>query len=149
MNQKDHKLKIFTDGACKGNPGPGGWGVLIISENSRKELKGYENPTTNNKMELRAVIEGLKTLDTPSTIELTTDSKYVKNGITSWIINWKKNNWMTAKKKPVKNKELWMTLEELTEDHNIIWKWVRGHSGHLENERADILANEAILENIT
>ena len=148
MNQKDHKLKIFTDGACKGNPGPGGWGVLIISENSTKELKGYENPTTNNKMELRAVIEGLKTIDTPSTIELTTDSKYVKNGITDWINNWKLKGWKTANKKAVKNQELWKKLDSLSTEHIIEWKWVKGHSGHPGNEHADRLANEAIEENV-
>tara|TARA_Y100001970_G_C13909074_1_gene687598 strand:- start:228 stop:692 length:465 start_codon:yes stop_codon:yes gene_type:complete len=149
MNQNHHEFQIFSDGACKGNPGPGGWGVVIISKKSRIELKGYENSTTNNRMELKAVIEGLKSITTPSIIEITTDSKYVKNGITDWIINWKKNNWQTAQKKPVKNKDLWIDLEKLTENHNITWEWVKGHSGHFENERADSLANEAIIENNT
>ena len=147
MNKNGNKLEIFTDGACKGNPGPGGWGVVIISQNSKIELKGYENSTTNNRMELKAVIEGLKSIATHSIIEITTDSKYVKNGITDWIIKWKKNNWQTAQKKPVKNKDLWIDLEKLTENHVITWKWVKGHSGHFENERADSLANEAITDN--
>ena len=147
MNKNHHEFRIFTDGACKGNPGPGGWGAIIISHKSKIELNGYERLTTNNRMELKAVIEGIKSILTPSNIKITTDSKYVKNGITDWIINWKKNNWQTAQKKPVKNKDLWIELEKLTENHSITWKWVKGHSGHLENERADALANEAIIDN--
>ena len=147
MNQNHNEFRIFTDGACKGNPGPGGWGAIIISHKSKIELNGYENFTTNNRMELKAVIEGIKSIGSPSRVEITTDSKYVKNGITDWIINWKKNNWQTAQKKPVKNKDLWIDLEKLTESHSITWKWVKGHSGHFENERADALANEAILDN--
>ena len=146
MNQDYNKIKIFTDGACKGNPGPGGWGAVIISQKYRKELKGYESSTTNNRMELVAVIRALKSIITPSNIEITTDSKYVKNGITEWIKNWERNNWQTAQKKPVKNKELWIELNKLTKGHNITWEWVKGHSGHFENERADTLANEAIIE---
>lgn len=146
MDHDCNKIKIFTDGACKGNPGPGGWGVVIISQKSRKELKGYESSTTNNRMELVAVIRALKSIITPSNIEITTDSKYVKNGITEWIKNWERNNWQTAQKKPVKNKELWIELNKLTKGHNITWEWVKGHSGHYENERADTLANEAIIE---
>ncbi len=146
MDHDCNKIKIFTDGACKGNPGPGGWGVVIISQKSRKELKGHESSTTNNRMELVAVIRALKSIITPSNIEITTDSKYVKNGITEWIKNWERNNWQTAQKKPVKNKELWIELNKLTKGHNITWEWVKGHSGHYENERADTLANEAIIE---
>ena len=142
------KVKIFTDGACKGNPGMGGWGALLKFGKKEKEINGYKSFTTNNIMELMAVIEALKTVRNPSEIEITTDSKYVKNGITNWISNWKKNGWKTASKKTVKNKELWVELDNLTQKHSIIWKWVKGHSGHEENERADRLANMAIEESI-
>ena len=145
---KTEKVQIFTDGACKGNPGPGGWGAILRFQDNEKEINGYESLTTNNIMELMAVIESLKAISKPFEIEITTDSKYVKNGITSWIHNWKKNGWKTAAKKPVKNKELWVELDHLIQKHNISWKWVKGHSGHIENERADELANEAITNNI-
>ena len=139
-------VQIFTDGACKGNPGVGGWGVLIKSSNYINELKGYEQLTTNNRMELIAVIEGIKSIEKNANIEITTDSKYVKNGINLWINNWKKNDWKTSSKKPVKNKELWLDLDKLVQNYNIEWKWVKGHSGHPGNERADQLANAAISE---
>ena len=142
------KVKIFTDGACKGNPGMGGWGALLKFGKKEKEINGYKSSTTNNIMELMAVIEALKTVPNPSEIEITTDSKYVKNGITNWIFNWKKNGWRTASKKNVKNKELWVELDNLIQKHSITWKWVKGHSGHKENERADRLANMAIDESI-
>ena len=140
------RVQIFTDGACKGNPGVGGWGVLIKSSNYINELKGYEQLTTNNRMELIAVIEGIKSIEKNANIEITTDSKYVKNGINLWIDNWKKNGWKTSSKKPVKNKELWVDLDKLVQNYNIEWKWVKGHSGHPGNERADQLANAAILD---
>ena len=139
-------VQIFTDGACKGNPGVGGWGVLIKSSNYINELKGYEQLTTNNRMELIAVIEGIKSIEKNANIEITTDSKYVKNGINLWIDNWKKNDWKTSSKKPVKNKELWLDLDKLVQNYNIEWKWVKGHSGHPGNEKADQLANDAILD---
>jgi len=145
---KTEKVQIFTDGACKGNPGPGGWGAILRFQDNEKEINGYEPLTTNNIMELMAVIESLKAISKPFQIEITTDSKYVKNGITSWIHNWKKNGWKTAAKKPVKNKELWIELDHLIQKHNVSWKWVKGHSGHIENERADELANDAITNNI-
>ena len=144
----DKLIQIFTDGACRGNPGPGGWGAILRFQDNEKEINGFKPLTTNNIMELMAVIESLKAISKPFEIEITTDSKYVKNGITSWIHNWKKNGWKTAAKKPVKNKELWVELDHLIQKHNISWKWVKGHSGHIENERADELANEAITNNI-
>ena len=139
-----NKVEIFTDGACKGNPGPGGWGAILRYKNKEKEIKGFSKETTNNIMELTAVIEALKHLKKPCVIIITTDSKYVKNGITDWIHNWKKNGWKTAAKKEVKNKELWIELDSLIKIHSISWDWVKGHSGHPENERADLLANIAI-----
>ena len=145
---KTEKVQIFTDGACKGNPGPGGWGAILRFQDNEKEINGYESLTTNNIMELMAVIESLKAISKPFEIEITTDSKYVKNGITSWIHNWKKNGWKTAAKKPVKNKELWIELDHLIQKHNISFKCFKGHSGHIENQRADELANEAITNNI-
>ena len=145
---KTEKVQIFTDGACKGNPGPGGWGAILRFQDNEKEINGYKPLTTNNIMELMAVIESLKAISKPFEIVITTDSKYVKNGITSWIHNWKKNGWKTAAKKPVKNKELWIELDYLIQKHTVSWKWVKGHSGHIENERADELANEAITNNI-
>ena len=141
-----NKVEIFTDGACKGNPGPGGWGAILRYKNKEKEIKGFSKETTNNIMELKAVIEALKNLKKPCEIIITTDSKYVKNGITDWIHNWKKNGWKTAAKKEVKNKELWIELDSLIKIHAISWDWVKGHSGHPENERADLLANIAIEE---
>ena len=135
---------IYTDGACRGNPGIGGWGVLMSYEDEVKELYGGEADTTNNKMELRAVIEGLNTLKEPCSVKLFTDSKYVMEGINSWIHNWKKNNWKTANKKDVKNKDLWIQLDNLVSKHNIAWEWVKGHSGNPGNEKADELANRGI-----
>ena len=141
MNKKIH---IYTDGACRGNPGPGGWGAVIIYEDYRKEINGGSLLATNNIMELTAVIKALSLLKVSSQIVLTTDSNYVKDGITKWIHNWKSKGWKTANKKPVKNKELWVKLDELASKHNIDWQWVKGHSGHLENEQADSLANQGI-----
>ena len=141
-----NKIELFTDGACKGNPGLGGWGVLIKNSKTLKELKGVQQQTTNNRMELIAVIKGLKSIQENADIEITTDSMYVNNGINQWIDNWKNNGWKTAAKKPVKNKDLWQELDELVQNYSIKWIWVKGHSGHLGNERADQLANEAIEE---
>ena len=141
-----NKVEIFTDGACKGNPGPGGWGAILRYGTTEKEIYGASKNTTNNIMELTAVIESLKNLKKPCELTITTDSKYVKNGITEWIHNWKKNGWRTAAKKEVKNKELWIELDSLIQIHSITWDWVKGHSGHPENERADLLANIAIDE---
>ena len=141
-----NKVEIFTDGACKGNPGPGGWGAILRYGTTEKEIYGASKNTTNNIMELTAVIESLKNLKKPCELTITTDSKYVKNGITEWIHNWKKNGWRTAAKKEVKNKELWIELDSLIQIHSITWDWVKGHSGHPENERADLLANVAIEE---
>ena len=139
-----NKVEIFTDGACKGNPGPGGWGAILRYGTTEKEIYGASKNTTNSIMELTAVIESLKNLNKPCELIITTDSKYVKNGITEWIHNWKKNGWRTAAKKEVKNKELWIELDSLIQIHSISWDWVKGHSGHPENERADLLANVAI-----
>ena len=135
---------IYTDGACRGNPGPGGWGALIKFDSMKKEIFGGKNDTTNNQMELLAAIEGLATLKEPCSVELFTDSKYVMDGITQWIKNWKKNNWKTAAKKDVKNKELWQKLDHLISKHQVQWHWVKGHSGDAGNETADLLANKGI-----
>ena len=132
---------LYTDGACKGNPGPGGWGVLMRYGRHEKELFGGEAQTTNNRMELSAVIEGLAALTRPCRVVICTDSQYVKNGMEKWIHGWKRNGWKTAAKPPVKNAELWQRLDELAAQHQIEWQWVRGHTGHPENERADELAN--------
>lgn len=137
-------VKIYTDGACRGNPGIGGWGALMIFEGKEKELYGGQIDTTNNQMELKAAIEALKALNETCIVELTTDSKYVMQGITQWIDNWKKNNWKTANKKDVKNKDLWIELDQAVSKHNVKWNWVKGHSGHRENEIADQLANKGI-----
>ncbi|SPF35732.1 ribonuclease HI, degrades RNA of DNA-RNA hybrids (modular protein) [Syntrophobacter sp. SbD1] len=137
-------ILIFTDGACQGNPGPGGWGV-VIKNGEVTELSGSDPHTTNNKMELTAAIKALQSLQVPSTVVLTTDSQYMKNGITLWIHNWKRNGWRTAAKKPVLNADLWHELDALNQQHEVDWRWVKGHSGHPENERCDQLANEAIL----
>jgi len=147
MSNPYNTVHIFTDGACKGNPGPGGWGAIMKYGDHVKELNGYSSKTTNNIMEITAVIEALKSLTRPCAIILTTDSNYVKNGITQWIHNWKKKGWKTANKKPVKNKECWLQLDIEVQRHQIEWKWVKGHSGHPENERADELANEAVENN--
>ncbi len=139
-------INIYTDGACKGNPGPGGWGAILEYGDYKKEIYGGDALTTNNIMELTAVIEALKLVKKKSSIHITTDSQYVKNGISDWINTWKLKGWKTANKKPVKNKELWITLDKLTNEHNIKWAWVKGHSGHPGNERADQLANKGIDE---
>ena len=135
---------IYSDGACRGNPGPGGWGVLIKFDGAEKELFGGQINTTNNQMELSAAIEGLAALKESCNVKLFTDSKYVMDGITQWIQNWKKNNWRTAAKKDVKNKELWQKLDELINQHQVQWHWVKGHSGDAGNEAADLLANKGI-----
>lgn len=140
-------VSIYTDGACSGNPGPGGWGAVLHYDEHEKELYGYEANTTNNRMELMAAIAALEALTRPCAITLTTDSQYVRQGITQWIHNWKKNNWRTAAKKPVKNKDLWQRLDTAMARHEVDWKWVKGHSGHPENERADELARLGITEN--
>ena len=137
-------VEIFTDGACKGNPGPGGWGAVIRSGTNEKEISGGEVLTTNNRMEMMAAVEALNALKRPCHVILYTDSKYVMDGITKWIFGWQKNGWKTADRKPVKNAELWQVLVEATRRHRIEWKWVKGHSGHPENERADQLARDAI-----
>ena len=134
------EVEIFTDGACKGNPGPGGWGAILRFGGKERELSGGESPTTNNRMELMAAIEALKALKRPCRVSLTTDSNYVREGITRWIFGWRRNGWRTADRKPVKNSELWQALLEATAPHRIDWHWVKGHAGHPENERADALA---------
>ncbi|MDZ7894930.1 MAG: ribonuclease HI [Sphingobium sp.] len=140
-------VEIFTDGACKGNPGPGGWGAVLRFRgkdgDKERELSGGESPTTNNRMEMMAAIEALKALKRPCHVVLTTDSNYVRDGITKWIFGWQKNGWKTADKKPVKNAELWQELLTAVRPHRVEWKWVKGHAGHPENERADRLASDA------
>ena len=140
------RVEMYTDGACRGNPGPGGWGVLLRFGQAEKTLYGGEPATTNNRMELTAVIRGLEALKKPCRVKITTDSKYVLSGITEWMTNWKKRNWRTANKKPVLNMELWQQLDSLVGQHEIEWEWVKGHSGHPENELADQLANQGIDE---
>ena len=147
MTTPKNIVHIYTDGACKGNPGPGGWGAILKYGTNIKEINGFSSNTTNNIMELTAVIESLKTLNRTCKIVVTTDSNYVKDGITEWIHQWKKRGWKTSGKKPVKNKALWQKLESYVQQHQINWEWVKGHSGHPENERADELANEAIENN--
>ncbi|MBV2091272.1 MAG: ribonuclease HI [Candidatus Thiodiazotropha sp. (ex Ctena orbiculata)] len=139
-------VELFTDGACKGNPGPGGWGVVLRYGNHEKQLYGGEATTTNNRMELLAVIKGLQQLKRSSRVAVTTDSQYVKNGITQWIHNWKKNGWKTAARKAVKNADLWQTLDSEVNKHQVDWHWVKGHAGHPGNELADLLANKGIQE---
>jgi ribonuclease HI len=138
------KVTIYTDGACAGNPGPGGWGALLRSGQHEKELSGYEPQTTNNRMELTAAIEALNALKRPCQIEFHTDSEYLRKGITEWISNWKRRGWKTAAKKPVKNQDLWQALDRAIQPHHISWHWVRGHAGQPENERVDQLARAAI-----
>lgn len=139
-------VEIYTDGACRGNPGPGGWGALLRHKGREKTLHGGERLTTNNRMELMAAIMALESLKRPCEVRLTTDSEYVKKGITEWLANWKKRGWKTAAKEPVKNADLWQRLEAAAQRHDVAWHWVRGHTGHAENERADQLANRAIDE---
>jgi len=137
-------VEIFTDGACSGNPGPGGWGAILRYKTTEKELSGGEPLTTNNRMELMAAIIALETLNRPSTVKLSTDSVYVRDGITKWLPNWKRNGWKTAAKKPVKNDDLWQRLDIAQAPHSIEWIWIKGHAGHVENERCDELARAAI-----
>jgi ribonuclease HI len=161
INQADHdtdlgpdtqrslkRVEIFTDGACSGNPGPGGWGAILRYGETEKEISGYEKHTTNNKMEMTAVIEALRRLKEPCRVTIHSDSLYLQKGITSWIHAWKRNGWKTADKKPVKNQDLWITLDELSRKHKIKWVWVQGHSGHPENERCDQLARDEITRHV-
>jgi ribonuclease HI len=140
------KVEIYTDGACRGNPGPGGWGALLRYGDREKELYGAERTTTNNRMELMAAIAALESLKRPCDVVLTTDSQYVRKGITEWLPQWKRRGWRTADKKPVKNQDLWERLERAAQSHQLQWNWIKGHSGHPENERADGLANRGIDE---
>jgi ribonuclease HI len=137
-------VEIFTDGACSGNPGPGGWGAILRYQGIEKELLGYDPQTTNNRMELIAVVEALQALKEPCRVIVHTDSRYVRDGITSWLPKWKRNGWRTSAKEPVKNQELWRALEHAAQRHEVEWRWVKGHDGHAENERCDALAREAI-----
>lgn len=139
-------ITIHTDGACRGNPGPGGWGAILSTEAHERELYGYESWTTNNRMELEAVIQALAAIKRPSRVQVVTDSQYVRNGITQWLPAWKRRGWRTAGRKPVRNVDLWQQLDEACARHEIDWQWVRGHQGHAGNERADELANRAIDE---
>ncbi|MEW6591349.1 MAG: ribonuclease HI [Pseudomonadota bacterium] len=139
-------IYIYSDGACKGNPGAGGWGALLVAGAHRKEICGGEANTTNNRMEMTAVIRALESLKRPSTVEVHTDSQYVQKGVSEWMPGWKRRNWRTADGKPVKNQDLWLQLDALAQLHQIEWKWVRGHAGHPENERADQLANQGVLQ---
>jgi ribonuclease HI len=140
----ENVVDIYTDGACSGNPGPGGWGAILRWNGSGKELSGGEHDTTNNRMELMAAIVALESLTRPVPVRVHTDSQYVKDGITQWIAGWKKNGWKTAARKPVKNEDLWRRLDAAQAGHNVTWHWIRGHDGHPENERADALARAAI-----
>jgi len=134
-------VNIYTDGACKGNPGRGGWGALLCYGDKKKEVYGGEALTTNNRMELMAAIQGLEVLTRPCEVKITTDSQYVRKGVLEWMANWKKRHWLTAAKQPVKNQDLWQRLDKVLVDHTVAWHWVKGHSGHTGNERADYLAN--------
>ena len=138
-------VEIATDGACKGNPGPGGWGVVLRFGEKEREMSGGENPTTNNRMELMAAIQGLNALKKPCRVKLSTDSRYVMDGLTKWIHGWRKNGWKTADRKPVKNADLWQSLLDAAAPHRVEWQWVKGHAGHPDNERADKLASDAAL----
>lgn len=140
------RVEIFTDGACKGNPGPGGWGAILRQGTRERELSGYDPHTTNNRMELTAAVEALRALRKPCRVALTTDSNYLRDGMMRWIAGWQRNGWRTADRKPVKNADLWQALLAAAAPHVIEWHWVKGHAGHAENERADALANEAIVQ---
>jgi ribonuclease HI len=142
------RVTIYTDGACLGNPGPGGWAAVIVTPRGRREITGFEPATTNNRMELRAALEGLRALPPASAADLHTDSQYVRNGMHEWLARWKRNGWRTADRKPVKNDDLWRALDEAAAAHDVRWHWVRGHDGNVENERCDTLANEAIREGL-
>jgi ribonuclease HI len=144
MTEAAPRVEIFTDGACSGNPGPGGWGAVLRFKDVEKELNGGERATTNNRMEMMAAISALEALTRPSAVDLYTDSTYLRDGIMKWIHGWKRNGWKTAGKQPVKNVDLWQRLEKALERHDVTWHWVRGHSGHPENERADALARAGI-----
>lgn len=138
------KVTIYTDGSCKGNPGPGGWGVLLRFNGEEKTLQGAVAQTTNNRMELTAAIAGLQALKKPCVVDLYTDSQYLRQGMTQWLVGWKRNNWRNAQKEPVKNQDLWQALDELAAVHQINWHWVKGHGGDPDNERVDVLANQAV-----
>ena len=142
----DEMVELFGDGACSGNPGPGGWGAILRFRGKERELKGGEAPTTNNRMELMAVIEGLSALTRPCRVAVTTDSQYVQKGISEWVRGWKARGWKTADNKPVKNEDLWRRLDEVASRHRVTWHWVKGHAGHPENERCDALAREGLRE---
>jgi len=144
MAASAQRVEIFTDGACSGNPGPGGWGAVLRYGEAEKELSGGEKATTNNRMEMMAAIAALEALKRPSTVDLHTDSTYLRDGITKWIHGWKRNGWKTAAKKPVKNVDLWQRLEQAMSQHDVAWHWVKGHAGHPENERADALARAGV-----
>jgi ribonuclease HI len=147
MGYNMKKITIYTDGACSGNPGPGGWGAVLIYQQHEKEIFGSENPTTNNRMELTAAIKAMQKIKEPSHVEIFTDSTYVRDGITKWITNWKKNGWKTANKKPVKNADLWQELDTIIITHQVDWHWVKGHAGHPLNEKADYLAVKGVKAN--
>lgn len=149
MSSKLSTVEMFTDGACRGNPGPGGWGVVLRCKGRERHLSGATLRTTNNQMELQAAISGLAALKKPCVVELTTDSQYLRLGITQWIANWKAKGWLNSKRQPVKNQELWQQLDALAATHTVRWHWVKGHSGHPENELADQLANNALDELLT
>lgn len=140
------KIEIYTDGSCLGNPGPGGWGAILKFNDSEKVIHGAEKDTTNNRMELKAALEAIKSVKEPCEIDLYTDSNYLRQGITEWMQNWKKNGWKTASRKPVKNVDLWQAIDDVIQSHKIDWHWVKAHNGHTENERVDKIAREAIKE---
>ena len=144
-----HRVEIYTDGACQGNPGPGGWGAILRYKGVEKELSGFDSATTNNRMELQAAIEGLSSLKRSMKADVFTDSQYLRDGITKWLFQWKKNNWRLSNNKPVKNQDLWEILAQLIQTQDVTWHWVRGHSGHPENERADALARQAIKNSLS
>jgi ribonuclease HI len=139
-----NKVVVYTDGACRGNPGPGGWGAILMYKDIEKTVSGFESHTTNNRMELMAAVEALKILKRKCIVELYTDSQYVKQGMSAWIFNWRRNGWVGADKKPIKNQDLWMALDNISKNHEVHWHWVKGHVGHEFNERADQLARQAI-----